>query len=66
MPRIVTILTDGFADWETTLLNAVARGFYGADTAYASLDGNPVVSMGGMKVTPDFALGVSLTHRFGR
>lgn len=56
MTKIVTILTDGFADWETSLLNAVARGFYGVDTAYATLDGMPVVSMGGMKVTPDFAL----------
>jgi putative intracellular protease/amidase len=57
MTKIVTVLTDGFADWETSLLNAVARGFYGTDTAYATLDGMPVVSMGGMKVTPDFALG---------
>ncbi|MEO7223079.1 MAG: DJ-1/PfpI family protein [Devosia sp.] len=57
MTKIVTILTDGFADWETSLLNAVARGFYGVETAYASLDGMPVTSMGGMKVTPDFALG---------
>ncbi len=57
MTKIVTILTEGFADWETSLLNAVARSFYGADTAYATLDGMPVVSMGGMKATPDFALG---------
>ena len=56
MTKIVTVLTDGFADWETSLLNAVARGFYGVDTAYATFDGMPVVSMGGMKVTPDFAL----------
>jgi putative intracellular protease/amidase len=56
MTKIVTILTDGFADWETSLLNAVARGFYGVETAYVSLDGMPVTSMGGMKVTPDFAL----------
>jgi putative intracellular protease/amidase len=57
MTKIVTVLTDGFADWETSLLNAVARGFYGTDTAYATLDGMPVVSMGGMKVAPDLALG---------
>ena len=44
MTKIVTILTDGFADWETSLLNAVARGFYGVDTAYATLDGMPVVT----------------------
>ena len=56
MTKIVTILTDSFADWETSLLNAVAHGFYGVDVAYATLDGMPVTSMGGMKVTPDFAL----------
>lgn len=56
MTKIVTVLTDGFADWETSLLNAVARGFYGVETAYATLDGMPVTSMGGMKVAPDFAL----------
>jgi putative intracellular protease/amidase len=56
MPKIVTILTDGFADWETSLLNAVARGYYGAETAHATLDGMPVTSMGGLRVTPDFAL----------
>ena len=56
MTRIVTVLTEGFADWETSLLNAVARTFYGVDTAYATLDGMPVTSMGGMKVTPDLAL----------
>src|SRR3954467_15247176 len=56
MPRIVTILTEGFADWETTLLNAVAKGFYQAETAYASPGGKPVTSMGGMRVTPDMAL----------
>ena len=32
MTKIVTVLTDNFADWETSLLNAVARGFYGVDT----------------------------------
>jgi putative intracellular protease/amidase len=56
MPRIVTILTEGFADWETTLLNAVAKGFYRAETAYASPGGKPVTSMGGMRVTPDMAI----------
>ena len=43
MTKIVTVLTDGFADWETSLLNAVARGFYGVETDYATLDGMPVV-----------------------
>ena len=57
MTRIVTVLTDGFADWETALLSAVARSFYGVETVHATLDGMPVISMGGMKVTPDIALG---------
>ena len=56
MTRIVTILTEGFADWETTLLNAVAKGFYGAEVAYAAPGGKPVTSMGGMQVTPDLVL----------
>jgi putative intracellular protease/amidase len=56
MTTIVTILTEGFADWETTLLNAVARGFYGATVHYATPGGKPVTSTGGMKVTPDLKL----------
>ena len=56
MTRIVTILADDFADWETTLLNGVARGFYKAETAYATPGGRPVVSSGGMRVTPDLAV----------
>jgi putative intracellular protease/amidase len=56
MTTIVTILTEGFADWETTLLNGVARGFYKAQTQYATPGGKPVTSTGGMKVTPDLAL----------
>jgi len=56
MTKIVTILTEGFADWETGLLNGVARGFYGAQTLFATPGGKPVTSTGGMKVTPDAAL----------
>jgi putative intracellular protease/amidase len=56
MTSIVTILTEGFADWETTLLGAVARGFYKAEVRYAAPGAKPVTSTGGMKVTPDLAL----------
>ena len=56
MTRIVTILTEGFADWETTMLNAVAKGYYQIDTAYASPGGRKVTSMGGLTVTPDLVL----------
>lgn len=56
MTTIVTILTEGFADWETTLLGGVARGFYKADVRYAAPGGKAVTSTGGMKVTPDLTL----------
>jgi putative intracellular protease/amidase len=56
MTRIVTILTEGFADWETGLLNGVARCFYGAETQFATPGGKPVTSTGGMQVTPQMAL----------
>ena len=56
MTTIVTILTEGFADWETTLLNGVARGFYKARSQYATPGGKPVTSTGGMKVAPDLSL----------
>lgn len=56
MTTIVTILTDGFADWETALLNAVAHSFYKAETHFASPGGKPVTSSGGMRVSPELAL----------
>jgi putative intracellular protease/amidase len=56
MTRIVTILTEEFADWETSLLNAVARGFYHAETLYASPQGKPVTSVGNMTVQPQLAI----------
>lgn len=55
MTKIVTILTEGFADWETTLLNAVAHTYYKVETHYATPGGKPVTSSGGMRVTPDLA-----------
>lgn len=56
MTAIVTILADGFADWETALLNAGARGYFGIDTKFATPGGKPVTSAGGLKVTPDLAV----------
>ncbi len=56
MTRILTVLTEGFADWETALLNAAARAFYGIETRYATPGGGPVTSAGGMLVTPDLAV----------
>jgi len=56
MTTILTILTEGFADWETTLLNAVAHSFYKVETSYATPGGKPVTSSGNMTVTPQLAL----------
>lgn len=56
MTRIVTILTEGFADWEAALLNGAAHAFYGVETHFASPGGLAVTSLGGMRVTPDRAL----------
>lgn len=56
MTGIVTLITDGFADWETAMLNASARTYYGVDTLFASPGGRPVISMAGLKATPDLAL----------
>ena len=56
MTTIVTILTEGYADWETALLNAAARSYFQIDTRFATPDGKPVTSSGGLKVTPDMAV----------
>lgn len=55
MTKIVTILTEGFADWETTLLNAVTHAYYKVETMYATPGGKQVTSSGGLRVTPDMA-----------
>jgi len=56
MTTIVTILTEGYADWETALLNAVAHSFYKAETRFATPGGKPVTSSGGLTVKPHMAL----------
>lgn len=56
MTKIVTILTEGFADWETTLLNAVAHAYYNVETFYATPGGRPVISTGGLHVSADMAV----------
>jgi putative intracellular protease/amidase len=56
MTTVVTILTPGFADWETALLNAVSHTFYKIDTHFATQGGQAVTSAGGMRITPDLAI----------
>lgn len=55
MPRIAVALQNDFADWEPALLMAAARYYLGCEVLTASPDGAPVVSMGGLKVTPDIS-----------
>jgi putative intracellular protease/amidase len=56
MTTIVTILTPGFADWETALLNAAAREFMQIETRFATPGGEMVTSLGGMRVSPHLAV----------
>jgi transcriptional regulator GlxA family with amidase domain len=56
MTMIVTILTPGFADWETALLNAGARDYFRIETRFATPDGEMVTSSGGMRIVPDMAV----------
>ncbi|MFD1252077.1 putative protease YdeA [Devosia equisanguinis] len=56
MTTIITILTPGYADWETALLNAGARDYYKIETRFATIDGEMVTSAGGMQVTPHMAV----------
>lgn len=53
MTRIAIALQNDFADWEPALLMAAARYYLDCDVVTASPDGAPVISMGGLKVTPD-------------
>lgn len=53
MTRIAIALAQDFADWEPALLAAAARSFLGVEIVYATPDGGPVTSMGGLNVTPD-------------
>lgn len=56
MTTIVTILTPGYADWETALLNAAARSYYQVKTLFASPGGQEITSSGGLRVTPQLAV----------
>jgi putative intracellular protease/amidase len=56
MTSIVTILAEGYADWEIALLNGAARAYYGIEVRYAAPGGVPVTSAGGLHVTPDLAI----------
>lgn len=56
MTTFVTILTEGYADWESALLNATARQHFGVTTLFATPGGAPVTSAAGLRITPDLAI----------
>lgn len=50
MLPIVVILTDGYSDWEISVLSGLGRAFYGADITFASPAGGPLASVAGLKI----------------
>lgn len=54
---VLIVLTEGYADWETPLISAAGRDFYGAELRHATPGGGDVTSMAGLRVTglPDIA-----------
>jgi putative intracellular protease/amidase len=55
MTTMLTILTDNFSDWECAMAMAVGRSYYGFESLTATPAGKPVISAGGLRVTPDMA-----------
>ena len=61
MKEVIIVLLDRFADWEAAFLAPALRcgtmpgrkGF--CDVKYMTPDGAPVCSLGGLRVTPDYA-----------
>ena len=48
MRPVLILLTEGFADWETSLISAPGRAWFGVDVRLTSPDGGNVTSMGGL------------------
>jgi putative intracellular protease/amidase len=52
-PTAFVFIFDGFADWEPASAMAELRRTFGFSVKTFALASNPIVSMGGLKVTPD-------------
>lgn len=52
----VALFVEGWADWEAGPALAGLRGWFGAETVAATLDGRPVRSIGGLLLQPDKSL----------
>ncbi|MGE6300105.1 DJ-1/PfpI family protein, partial [Guptibacillus hwajinpoensis] len=57
MKKVLVFITDGFADWEasyvTAELNKTGTGY---EVQTIAIDKDPKISMGGLKVLPDYSL----------
>jgi putative intracellular protease/amidase len=53
--KVHIFLFNGFADWEISYLTPEINKSEKFELVYFSKDGNPVVSMGGLKITPDIS-----------
>lgn len=47
---VLIVLIDGFADWETPLISAIGRDFYGLAVRHATPGGGDLTSIGGLTV----------------
>ncbi len=56
MIKAAVFLLDGYADWELGFVLPGMLDSPGASIVTFSLDGRPVVSMGGLRVTPDTSI----------
>lgn len=56
MAKIAVVMVDGVADWEIGPVLPAAREWFGDDIEIASIDGQPVTSIGGLRIHPPHAL----------
>ena len=57
MKKVLVFITDGFADWEASYVTAeLNKPGTGYEVQTIAIDKNPKISMGGLKVLPDYSL----------
>ncbi len=56
MNKVCVFLFDGFSDWEISYLSTEINNSDKFELLYFSLNGKPVISMGGLQVTPAASL----------
>lgn len=56
MTKLAVFLTPGFADWECALAMSAARTYYGMQVITIAQTSEPLISAGGLTITPDASL----------